>query len=78
MAVRLGESKQDLKLTLKFHVLRSLMTDAEDTRTAMLMVYFLGKFASRGGFVVLLQYTSEIFPTGLRCATNTIDLDRTY
>jgi len=41
--------------------------DADDKTSAMLAVYFIGKFASRGGFVVLLQYTSEIFPTGLRC-----------
>jgi hypothetical protein len=40
--------------------------DAEDTRLAVLIVYFMGKFASRGGFVVILQYTCEIFPTGLR------------
>ena len=44
----------------------SLFLDAEDTRLAVLIVYFTGKFASRGGFVVILQYTCEIFPTGLR------------
>jgi hypothetical protein len=32
----------------------------------MLIVYFLGKFASRGAFIVILLYTCEIFPTGLR------------
>ncbi|CAF4724888.1 unnamed protein product [Rotaria magnacalcarata] len=35
----------------------------------MLIVYFVGKFASRGGFIVILLYTCEIFPTGLRCTT---------
>ncbi|UJR30512.1 hypothetical protein I4U23_018042 [Adineta vaga] len=43
--------------------------DTEDTRIAMLIVYFMGKFASRGGFLVILLYTCEIFPTGLRCTT---------
>jgi MFS family permease len=43
--------------------------DVEETRVAMLVVYFLGKFACRGGFIVILLYTCEIFPTGLRCTT---------
>lgn len=44
-------------------------TDADDIRNALLIVYFMGKFASRGGFIVILLYTCEIFPTGLRCTT---------
>ncbi|CAF1084013.1 unnamed protein product [Adineta steineri] len=43
--------------------------NVEDTRAAVLIVYFMGKFASRGGFIVILLYTCEIFPTGLRCTT---------
>ncbi|CAF1215977.1 unnamed protein product [Rotaria sp. Silwood1] len=41
----------------------------EELRNAMLVVYFVGKFASRGGYIVILLYTCEIFPTGLRCTT---------
>lgn len=33
----------------------------------MLIVYFIGKFATRAAFIILLIYTCEIFPTGLRC-----------
>ncbi len=40
--------------------------DSGETRLAMLVVYFLGKFASRAAFFVILLYTCEIFPTGLR------------
>ncbi|UJR16095.1 hypothetical protein I4U23_003007 [Adineta vaga] len=43
--------------------------DEEQTRTAMLVVYFTGKFATRAAFIVLIIYTCEIFPTGLRCTT---------
>lgn len=43
--------------------------DMEETRVVMLVVYFIGKFASRGAFVVIVLYTCEIFPTGLRCTT---------
>ncbi|CAF1078642.1 unnamed protein product [Rotaria sordida] len=43
--------------------------DTDELRNAMLVVYFVGKFASRGGFIVILVYTCEIFPTGLRCTT---------
>ncbi|CAF1018617.1 unnamed protein product [Adineta ricciae] len=43
--------------------------DEEQTRTAMLVVYFIGKFATRAAFIVLIIYTCEIFPTGLRCTT---------
>jgi hypothetical protein len=46
------------------HLINNL--DAEEARAGMLIVYFMGKFASRGGFIVLLLYTCEIFPTGLR------------
>ena len=49
-----------------FLIIVRLFLDADDTRLAVLIVYFMGKFASRGGFVVILQYTCEIFPTGLR------------
>lgn len=38
----------------------------EEIRDPMLIVYFVGKFAARGGFIVILIYTCEIFPTGLR------------
>ncbi|CAF2516993.1 unnamed protein product [Rotaria sp. Silwood2] len=41
--------------------------DNEQTRSAMLAVYFMGKFATRAAFLVLIIYTCEIFPTGLRC-----------
>ncbi|CAF1490594.1 unnamed protein product [Adineta ricciae] len=47
----------------------TVLINTEDTRNAMLVVYFMGKFASRGGFLVILLYTCEIFPTGLRCTT---------
>lgn len=33
----------------------------------MLIVYFIGKFATRAAFIILIIYTCEIFPTGLRC-----------
>jgi hypothetical protein len=35
----------------------------------MLVVYFMGKFATRAAFIVIIIYTCEIFPTGLRCTT---------
>ncbi len=35
----------------------------------MLIVYFIGKFATRAAFIVIIIYTCEIFPTGLRCTT---------
>ncbi|CAF4487934.1 unnamed protein product, partial [Rotaria socialis] len=44
-------------------------SDNTELRNPMLIVYFVGKFASRGGFIVILLYTCEIFPTGLRCTT---------
>ncbi|CAF1005749.1 unnamed protein product [Adineta steineri] len=43
--------------------------DNEQARSAMLVVYFTGKFATRAAFIVLIIYTCEIFPTGLRCTT---------
>ncbi|CAF3345485.1 unnamed protein product [Rotaria sp. Silwood1] len=41
--------------------------DNEQTHSAMLVVYFMGKIATRAAFLVLIIYTCEIFPTGLRC-----------
>ncbi len=29
----------------------------------------MGKFATRAAFIVIIIYTCEIFPTGLRCTT---------
>jgi hypothetical protein len=40
--------------------------DNEEIRVAMISVYFMGKFATRASFIVILLYTCEIFPTGLR------------
>ncbi|CAF0758292.1 unnamed protein product [Rotaria sordida] len=41
--------------------------DNEQTRSAMLVVYFMGKLSTRAAFIVIAIYTCEIFPTGLRC-----------
>jgi len=62
VTVRPGE----LKAKIKHSSNSSLRLDTEETRLAMLIVYFIGKFASRGAFIVILLYTCEIFPTGLR------------
>ncbi|CAF1158012.1 unnamed protein product [Didymodactylos carnosus] len=41
----------------------------EYNRTILLIIYLTGKFAARGAFLVVLLYTCELFPTGLRCTT---------
>jgi len=46
---------------------RLIISDEEQTRAAMLIVYFTGKFATRAAFIVIIVYTCEIFPTGYRC-----------
>ncbi|CAF0759751.1 unnamed protein product [Didymodactylos carnosus] len=43
--------------------------ESEYSRATLLVIYFTGKFAARGSFLVVLLYTCEIFPTGLRCTT---------
>ncbi len=63
VTVRLGNLNQLINISFLIKINR---LDSEETRVAMLIVYFMGKFASRGGFVVILLYTCEIFPTGLR------------
>ncbi len=38
----------------------------------MLIVYFIGKFATRAAYIVIIIYTCELFPTGLRLIYNKI------
>ncbi|CAF2107123.1 unnamed protein product [Rotaria magnacalcarata] len=45
----------------------ALKLDNEQTRVGTLIAYFVGKFATRAAYIVLVIYTSEIAPTGLRC-----------
>jgi hypothetical protein len=60
VAVRLGN------LILILFFIKINILDTEETTVAMRIVYFTGKFASRGAFIVIVLYTCEIFPTGLR------------
>jgi hypothetical protein len=52
-------------IEILFFIKRNIL-GIEESRVAMLIVYFLGKFACRGAFIVIILYTCEIFPTGLR------------
>ncbi|CAF4846667.1 unnamed protein product [Rotaria socialis] len=45
----------------------ALKIDNEQARVGILIAYFVGKFATRAAFIVLVIYTCEIAPTGLRC-----------
>jgi hypothetical protein len=64
VAVKLGN-----QVFLSSIFIEMIILDEEQTRSAMLVVYFIGKFATRAAFLVIIIYTCEIFPTGLRCTT---------
>ncbi len=61
VAVKLGN-----RLSSVIDLSENIALDEDQTRSAMLVVYFTGKFATRAAFLVLIIFTCEIFPTGLR------------